>query len=85
MADSNAEFQEVLLGIGFGGITDVKIGPDGLLYILSFGFGEIFVISGQSTPFDFDGDSSTVVGSRMCFGLQTAVAWGGAPQDIPLN
>ena len=50
VADSNAEFQEVLLGIGFGGITDVKIGPDGLLYILSFGFGKIFVISGQSTP-----------------------------------
>ena len=56
MADSNAEFQEVLLGTGFGGITDVKMGPDGLLYILSFGFGKIFVISGQSTQVDFSVD-----------------------------
>jgi hypothetical protein len=58
VADSNAEFQEDLLGTGFGGITDVKMGPDGLLYILSSGFGKIFVISSQSTPDDFDGDST---------------------------
>ena len=49
VADSDAEFQEVLLGTGFGGITDLKVGPDGLLYILSFGLGKIFVISGQPT------------------------------------
>jgi glucose/arabinose dehydrogenase len=28
VADSNAEFQEVLLGTGFGGITDLKVGPE---------------------------------------------------------
>src|SRR5215813_10059161 len=33
VADSNAEFQESLLGTGFGGITDLKVGPDGLLYV----------------------------------------------------
>ena len=59
------------IATGFGGITDLKIGPDGSLYILSFGLGKIFVVSGQSTRVDFDGDSSTVVGSGMCFGLQT--------------
>ncbi len=29
VADNSAEFQEVILGTGFGGITDLKIGPDG--------------------------------------------------------
>ena len=49
-------FRKFLLGTGFGGITDLKVGPDGLLYVLSFGLGKIFVISGQPTPVDFDGD-----------------------------
>jgi len=40
----------------FGGITDLTVGPDGLLYALSFGLGKIFVISGQPIPVDFDGD-----------------------------
>lgn len=60
VADSSAEFQEVLLGIGFGmpfgGITDLTVGPDGLLYALSFGLSKIFVIFGQPIPVDFDGD-----------------------------
>jgi glucose/arabinose dehydrogenase len=29
------ELEEVIFGYGFGGITDIKIGPDGYLYILS--------------------------------------------------
>ena len=93
VADSSAEFQEVLLGTGFGGITDVKMGPDGLLYILSFGFGKIFVISGQSTPVDFDGDSSSDIvvyrGGlwyvlRSSDGGMTLTGWGGSAQDVPV-
>jgi len=48
VADSSAELQEIILGTGFGGITDLKVGPDGLLYILSFGLGKIFVVSSDS-------------------------------------
>jgi aldose sugar dehydrogenase len=48
VADSGAELQEIILGIGFGGITDLKVGPDGLLYILSFGLGKVFVLSSDS-------------------------------------
>jgi hypothetical protein len=44
VADSPAELQETILGTGFGGITDLKVGPDGLLYVLSFGLGKIFVV-----------------------------------------
>ena len=99
VADSNAEFQEVLLGTGFGGITDLKVGPDGLLYVLSFGLGKIFVISGrlvisgQSASGDFDGDGrsdSTVYRDGTWFVLRssdggaTATGWGGLPQDIPV-
>ncbi len=44
VADPNDGLQEVIFGTGFGGITDLKIGPDGRLYILSFQ-GKIFVVS----------------------------------------
>ena len=45
VADNNGELQELIWGTGFGGITDLKIGPDGLLYVLSLTLGKIFVIS----------------------------------------
>jgi glucose/arabinose dehydrogenase len=45
VADNNAELQEIILGTGFVGITDLKIGSDGLLYVLSFSLGKIFVVS----------------------------------------
>jgi glucose/arabinose dehydrogenase len=47
VADNGSELQEVILGTEFGGITDLKLGPDGLLYVLSFTMGKIFVISGK--------------------------------------
>jgi aldose sugar dehydrogenase len=97
VADSPAEFREVLLGTGFGtpfgGITDLKVGPDGLLYVLSFGLGKIFVISGQPTPVDFDGDGRSDItvyrdGAwfilRSSDGGMTATGWGGLSQDLPV-
>src|SRR5262245_26183986 len=47
VADSGTELQEVILGTGFDGITDLKVGPDGLLYVLSFTMGKIFVLSAK--------------------------------------
>jgi glucose/arabinose dehydrogenase len=35
---------ETLFGKGFGAITDIEVGPDGYLYIVSIGLGEIFRI-----------------------------------------
>jgi glucose/arabinose dehydrogenase len=37
VADNNNELRAVTLGTGFGGITDIETGPDGYLYILTFG------------------------------------------------
>jgi aldose sugar dehydrogenase len=35
----------ILFGEGFGGITDIEVGPDGNLYVVSIGLGTIFQIS----------------------------------------
>jgi glucose/arabinose dehydrogenase len=45
VADNGAELQELIWGTGFGGVTDLKVGRDGLLYVLSFSLGKIFVVS----------------------------------------
>lgn len=37
VADNNQEIESVTFGTGFGGITDIETGPDGYLYILTFG------------------------------------------------
>jgi glucose/arabinose dehydrogenase len=46
IADNPNELQKVILGQGFNGITDIEVGPDGFLYVLSYA-GEIFRISGK--------------------------------------
>jgi glucose/arabinose dehydrogenase len=50
VANGEKELSEVTLGAGFAGITDIKTGPDGYLYILTFdeeshGAGKIYRIS----------------------------------------
>ena len=38
------DMNEILFGHGFGGITDLTVGPDGYLYVVSIGQGKIFRI-----------------------------------------
>jgi hypothetical protein len=45
VVDNNKELNSILFGEGFGGITDLKTGPDGLFYVLSFADGIIYRIS----------------------------------------
>lgn len=50
IANGKGELSEISLGTGFGGITDIKTGPDGSLYILTFdedknGDGKIYRIT----------------------------------------
>jgi aldose sugar dehydrogenase len=44
VADSDIELKDVILADGFNSITDMEIGPDGYLYILSMLEGKIFRI-----------------------------------------
>jgi (2Fe-2S) ferredoxin len=91
VADSSSEFHEVLLGAVPGGITDLKVGPDGLLYILSFGSGKILIVSGLPPTSDFDGDASSDIAIyrngtwfilRSSDGGMTFLSWGGLAQDV---
>ena len=45
VADSATERNQLRLGQGFGGVTDLKIGPDGALYVVSIGIGTIYRIA----------------------------------------
>jgi aldose sugar dehydrogenase len=45
VVDDNDELSSITIGTGFGSITDIKTGPDGFLYALSFDDGSIYKIS----------------------------------------
>ena len=36
MADTKKELNKIIFAQGFGGITDLQIGPDGYLYVLQY-------------------------------------------------
>ncbi|MBI4589907.1 MAG: PQQ-dependent sugar dehydrogenase [Candidatus Rokubacteria bacterium] len=45
VADTPGELRELIFGTGFGAITDLEVGPDGLLYVLPFERGTLYVIA----------------------------------------
>jgi hypothetical protein len=56
--------EDVIFGQGFAGITDVEVGPDGYLYVVSIGQGKIFRIvpgapEAPPTPLSFPGGVQT--------------------------
>jgi len=58
VADNNVERDLLCFGSGFGVITDIKVGPDGVLYVVSLTQGSIFKI----IPTDSDNDGNEVEG-----------------------
>jgi aldose sugar dehydrogenase len=46
IANNQSELQGAILGHGFNGITDIEVGPDGYLYVLTFA-GSVFKISSK--------------------------------------
>ena len=44
IAHTQEEMRETIFGEGFGGITDLEVGPDGYLYVVSIGQGAIYRI-----------------------------------------
>ena len=49
VADNNTEVDRNIFATGFAGVTDLKVGPDGLLYVVSIGDGKIYAISRDTT------------------------------------
>jgi aldose sugar dehydrogenase len=47
IAKADSDLKDVIFGDGFGGISDIKVGPDGDLYIVSIGQGKIYRITSQ--------------------------------------
>src|SRR5215216_2176510 len=61
IANTPEEMQETIFGEGFGGITDLEVGPDGYLYVVSIGQGAIYrivpgVSGGGGVTTDIDDD-----------------------------
>ena len=70
VADDNTELDETIIVTGFAGITDLKVGPDGRLYVVSFGDGKIYAISGGGT-------ASLAVGAISLPAAEVGVAYNG--------
>ena len=49
IANNSSELKDVIFGQGFGGITDIEIGPDGNIYVLQFTRVEITVTADKVT------------------------------------
>ena len=64
VADNPAELNELIFGTGFNGITDVKEGPDGRLYVVSLGDGKSMrfprAVPADTTPPDTEITSAPV-------------------------
>jgi hypothetical protein len=45
VGDSNSELTQLIFASGFSGVTDLKVGPDGRLYVVSIGDGKIYAIT----------------------------------------
>jgi aldose sugar dehydrogenase len=50
IADTPQQTQDIIFGQGFGGITDIQVGPDGYLYVVSISKGAIYRILPINTP-----------------------------------
>jgi glucose/arabinose dehydrogenase len=82
VGDDSTELDEVVFGSGFGGITDLKVGPDGLLYVVSFGDGKIYAISpAQSSgpPLALGADSLPVGEVGVAYHADVAITGGTPP------
>jgi glucose/arabinose dehydrogenase len=83
VADNNAELDETIIGTGFAGITDLKVGPDGRLYVVSFGDGKIYAISsGASLSFGVTSLPTAEVG--VGYNVDLNIVGGNPPHSVSL-
>ena len=83
VADSPAEIDETIFGTGFGarfaGITDLEVGPDGRLYVLTYG-GSIFAISRVATA-----TTLSVTPASVAPGGTVTASWSGIASPSPAD
>ncbi|HWP58188.1 MAG TPA: PQQ-dependent sugar dehydrogenase [Candidatus Acidoferrales bacterium] len=85
VADENADLAQVVFGTGFDGITDVKVGPDGLLYVVSFGAGKIYVISPAAySPLTLGASVLPEAEVGVSYSASLDIAGGEPPYDVAL-
>jgi hypothetical protein len=73
VADDDTETPPVTLGTGFNAITDVKVGPDGKLYVVDFGAdvndGKVYVIAAAPPS------GALAIGATKLAGAEQGVAY----------
>jgi len=80
VADGSGELNQVIFGTGFAGITDVKVGPDGFLYVVSIGGGAIYVVRPGGPTF---GVSSLANGEEgLAYDVDLGVVGGTPPYNV---
>jgi glucose/arabinose dehydrogenase len=85
VADNSAELNETIIGTGFAGITDLKIGPDGRLYVVSFGDGKIYAISNAtSPPLSFGVATLPTAEMGVAYNVDLNIAGGNPPFSVSL-
>jgi glucose/arabinose dehydrogenase len=82
VADSSAELNETILGEGFAGITDLKVGPDGRLYVVSFGDGKIYAISNVTVPPSFGIDALPAAEVGVAYNADLDITGGSPPFNV---
>jgi len=65
VADSPEESREAVFGTGFGGVTDIKTGPDGYLYVTSFIDGAIYRIVPSGAQTEETHEEQTQAGDKV--------------------
>jgi hypothetical protein len=86
VADNNAELDETIIGTGFSGITDLKIGPDGRLYVVSFFDGKIYAISsgGALPPLSFGVATLPAAEVGVAYNANLNINGGSPPYNVSL-
>jgi aldose sugar dehydrogenase len=94
VADDTTERHAVRIGNSFGGITDLKEGPDGSVYVVSIGLGALYRISGPGRDYHtvtpcrlVDTRSSTplVSGTERLFNVTGACGIPATARAVALN
>src|SRR5262249_29042337 len=86
VADTTAERNAVVFGTGFGpmfqGITDLKVGPDGFLYVVSYGDGAVYRIVPANPSLTINTTTLPDAEVGLLYNHDLDIAGGVAPYDI---